>query len=171
MIEVEFITHIKLSNTRRAKYYKKGSLIPKKYKGFLFNKKSQLIDNEGVAIVKNKLSIGKPKFWRITFQDFYSGNVHHSTRVKMKNQIIPYLILEFTKHEKVSKFPIRVVLTFLTNNNSDLDNESLIWVKLILDALKLTLIPEDDKKYVTELLIIHEENEANKIRIELQPVH
>src|SRR6056297_3079218 len=93
----EFIHRIKLSNSQRPKYFSKGQRIPKKYKkpqyiykSFkLYGKTKQLLIDRttGKRVIANPIAINKAKYMVVGFNQLYSGNLHHSQRKQIVNQI------------------------------------------------------------------------------------
>jgi len=109
LIIPEFPTQILLSKARRATYYTKenrdslpkyllAKVHSKEYsfinKGTKKNSKLILCDNHGTPIIKNKLSVGKPRYATMSGNDFMSG-MHPGVRSKMvhtlKNFYKPFI--------------------------------------------------------------------------------
>ena len=109
-----YITHIKLSESRRAKYYTvtEEDRIPKKYKklGISYDKKGIALDNEGEKIIKNTRVAGTPKLWKINSQDLYSGNLHHHSRAKIMVELHKYFVDVVTKNLLKSLKDNKIVL-------------------------------------------------------------
>jgi Holliday junction resolvase RusA-like endonuclease len=168
MIEIIYKTlptHIELSKARRATYYKKGQKIPKRYIANQFDKQDRLVDNTGLPIIKNKKTKGKPRLHRITFQDFWSGNIHQFTRTKIKEQLTNYFIMQLEESISI-EFPIIIEFNHYTNNKSDIDNGSFIYIKSFFDSLvKAKFIPDDNKQYIKGYSWFNHESNENKLII------
>lgn len=147
----EFITHVKLSNKRRAKYYTKKSKIPKKYKELKF-KNGFLVDVDGKKVVSNPRSVGTPKLKKINGQEIYSGMPHHM-RAKIVKTIKDFYKKHLKNIDPVDSFPIQIEMELhapIEVGNWDLDN---LWIynKCFQDALTdLGIIPDDNIQYITK---------------------
>lgn len=161
----DYITHIKLSESRRAKYYTitEEDRIPKKYKklGISYDKKGIALDSEGEKIVKNTRVAGTPKLWKINSQDLYSGNLHHHSRAKIMVELHKYFVDVVTKNLlkslKANKIELEEgqKLAFyyifegsLKKNTGDLENKSYLYNKTFLDTIttnELTLTKEKNR--------------------------
>ena len=90
-----FNDKIPLTKGRRAKYFKVGQVLPKKYqniKQFKWSNKGILVNKvNNLPVIKNNLSVGKPKYWKVNGQDFYSGILQFFTRSKVTGIIHEYL--------------------------------------------------------------------------------
>lgn len=158
MIEItipQHITHVKLSNSRKAKYYKRGSKMPDKYlnrKVYKFDTKGYLCDPAGERVVANPKSVGTPKLLKINGQSIYSGNMSPIVRSKVVNQIkdsfAPYL-----KGIEPVSVPVQLeadLYSPVAAKNWDLDNQ-WIYNKCFLDALVANgIIPDDNIMFVTQ---------------------
>lgn len=151
----DYITHVKLSNSRRTVYYKKGDKIPKKYQKDLdFDKKGIAINKTTKEkIVKNTKTAGTPKLWKINFNQIYSGNLHQHSRAKVVKELHEYFCDEFLKtFEKDYKIRVsedkRLLFTYTfygkvgfnengidTEGTADLSNLSYLYVKSCEDSL------------------------------------
>lgn len=161
----DYITHIELSKSRRAKYYTitEEDKIPKKYKklGISYDKKGIALDNVGDKIVKNTRVAGTPKLWKINSQDLYSGNLHHHSRAKIMVELHKYFVDVVTKNLLKSLKDNKIALeedqklafyyTFegsLKKNTGDLENKSYLYNKTFLDTIttnELTLTKEENR--------------------------
>ena len=143
-----------MSNKRRAKYYMKGGDIPKKYTDPKFDKKGRLLGKNGLPVVRNVRTVGKPRLKTINGQELYSGLTMPFVRSTMVKQIKE----SFGKHLKNVKpiayddFPVRMSLELHDlpkDGNWDLDNK-WIYTKCLMDSLvQKNIIPDDSIKYVT----------------------
>jgi Holliday junction resolvase RusA-like endonuclease len=140
-------TKILLSKKRKPQYYKKGKPIPKKYQGYNFDKKGRIIDESGEPIIKNIRSINKARYYTINFQQLWSGNLHHSTRNKVKWELTKFF--ESNLPPPITSFPIMLIFKSRTTSKADVDNNSFIYIKSFFDTLvKNKIIPDDTKEYI-----------------------
>lgn len=151
----DYITHVKLSSKRRAKYFMRGDNIPKKYlnSGCSFNSKNQLIDLDGSLVIKNPRVAGTPSWKKINGQEFYQGMGNPIMRSKiigaMKDFFRPY----FDDIQPILHFPIAVELEIHDNPTDEFDIDNLSWVytKVILDVMaEKGIIPDDNVNYITK---------------------
>ncbi len=163
---------IKLSDKRKAVYYKITDKIPKKY---LDKKRYDFVNNiltnkdTGEKVIKNSKTSGKPRFITINAQKIYVG-VHHSVRSKIVNKIHEMFNeafkRDFPSTIDTSNGKIYIHLKFydiISNNLPDLDNLANLFVKCGIDCLttsnnpnqeqggyshKLGIIPDDKVKFI-----------------------
>lgn len=148
----EYITHVELSKTRKARYYRKGQKLPKKYSKFKkYDLKGRLLGESGVPIVANAGVVNKPRELKINGQSLYSGNMNPMVRSKVVSMIKNFFE-PFTKVEPVS-FPVRIEADLycpIASKNWDLDNQ-WIYHKCFLDSLvKNGVLPDDNIMFVTQ---------------------
>lgn len=170
-----YITHIKLSESRRAKYYTvtEEERIPKKYKklGISYDKKGIALDNEGEKIIKNTRVAGTPKLWKINSQDLYSGNLHHHSRAKIMVELHKYFVDIVTKNLLKSLKDNKIVLeegqklafyyTFegsLDKNKSDLGNKSYLYDKAFQDTITQRDLSNTKQENVHKIPIIEDDS-------------
>jgi len=182
----QYLTHIQLSKARRPTYYSKKDQIiggiPKKYMkdGIEFNSKGRAINAlSKEVIIKNSRSAGTPKLWKINGQDLWSGNLHHSTRSKMNEQLhehfAEHIIKQVQKDQKTKtidlKIDERIHIHYLFKDKigQDIDNLASIYIKTFQDTLskakdkkfghikKVGLIPDDNPRYVKSYMPDFEE--------------
>lgn len=197
----DYLTHIQLSQARRAKYYTKDDLfieaIPKKYMkdGIEFDKKGRAINAKTKEVlVKNSRSAGTPRFWKINGQDLWSGNLHHSTRSKLNEQLhkhfAKFIIEQIQVEQRTSFIPLkeneRLFVSFLfkgkVEQSQDIDNLAIIYVKTFVDTLtqysnknqsniqKIGLIPDDNVKYIRGIKYEFEECEERSLEVTLNRI-
>ncbi len=155
----EYITHIPISEKRRAIYYNTSGKRkpPKKFlkdKMYMIDKAGYLrYRPTGDKVIANKKVVGKPKLQKINGQDFYSGFGSHFTRMKIvvgiKNSFKPFI----NKLEKLTVFPVQFELelyTIIGEANWDLDN-LWIYTKCFQDLLvEMGIMPDDNIQYVSK---------------------
>jgi hypothetical protein len=133
----EFNEYVEISKSQRKQYKK--------------NEKGKYIYQDGMKILKNPNSVGKPKLKKISGQDMYSGMNQH-TRSKMISYIKKYLYEHFRGATPIKNYPVQIELIvkqtetvykrkprgegfYNSNMLWDLDNFTLIWRKAMSDAL------------------------------------
>jgi hypothetical protein len=134
----DYIEKVKISDKRRAKFFGVNDDLPKKYQTEQYtwdSTGSVLIDKEtGKKAIKNSVSAGKERFWKINGQDLWSGMDPH-LRSKVAKEMKMYFY-EYFRGLTIDSFPIGVELTFYDKENIlDIDNLSYIYTKVILDAM------------------------------------
>ena len=140
-IEVpQFITHVKLSNKRRAKYFMKGSEVPKRYMNYRYNKKNQLVDPFNEPVVKNIRSVGTPNFKKINGQEFYKGVGNPIIRAKMIKEMKTFFrkFIKTASPLGLNDYPVKVSIDLylpLGKMDFDIDNLSWVYIKAISDVL------------------------------------
>jgi hypothetical protein len=171
----DYITHIKLSEQRRAKYYtiSEEEKIPKKYKkdGVHYKNGKAVCTETGINIIKNVKTAGTPKLWKINAQDLYSGNLHPQSRSKVMKEFHKYfgdiLTNNLVKSLKNSKIEVKkdqrlaFYYTFegkLENNKSDINNKSYLYDKAFTDTMTEKSLTNDKQKDVIKLGIIKDDS-------------
>jgi hypothetical protein len=163
-----YITQVKMSNSRRPKYFSKTDKIPKKYQAYGYDSKGRLCGPDGQPIVKNSKSVNNPRYKRINGQDFYSGLSTPIIRVKIVNAIKDFY-RPFLEHmPKIKTFPIQIECKLYDVPGKcdwDLDNK-WIYCKVFQDLLvNMGKIPDDNIRYVSRSASIEfhaVENEEDK---------
>ena len=152
----DYITHVKLSEHRRAKYYMKGEPIPKKYEGedFCFNKKGQ-VENfiTGELVLKNPRVAGTPSWKKINGQEFYKGSGNPIMRAKMVGAMKDFFRPYFDDIAPILVFPITVELELHDNplDEFDIDNLAWIYTKVILDVMsEKKIVPDDNVNFIAK---------------------
>lgn len=92
----EFKTKFEISHSRRAKYYKFGDNIPKKYniaEYYHYDENTKILMDtiNKTKVIKNTRVAGTPKYWVLNGQSLYSGNMHQMVRNKVTNLVHEYL--------------------------------------------------------------------------------
>ena len=93
----EFKTKFEISHSRRAKYYKLGDKLPKKYldNRYFFDSNDDFLYDTSISgwkkVIKNTRVAGTPKYWVLNGQSLYSGNMHQMVRNKVTNLVHEYL--------------------------------------------------------------------------------
>jgi len=97
---------VPISKRRRAKYYKKGEKLAKKYLTgikngmYFYDKKGFLVDQNKNRVIANPISAGTPKFWTINGQRMYDGTLHYTARSKITRWMHEYL------SQFIEEFPV-----------------------------------------------------------------
>jgi|SRR5690606_32652723 len=165
-----FITHIKISNSRRPKYYTK-SKIPKRFQNNpTFDDKGYLLDEEGKRVIKNTRSVGTPDLWAINGQALYSS-MHPFKRNTIVRKLKKYFEEHLKNVPKIHTYPISIELDVYrypgyydprTNKwmqSFDLDNFCWILLKTIQDVLT------DSEKLIDDNV-----NYVNSIKYRFYPI-
>ena len=181
----EFITHIKLSEQRRIKYYTKSSKkIPKKYQlNPKFDNKGRLLDHNNEPVISNPRAAGTPKLWSINGNELYASLNHNNRAVVMK-KLKGYFIDKLKSVPVITQFPIALEIVLYrykgqylneTGNWSetfDLDNATWILNKSIQDTLSETgKIPDDNVNYINDLhykVVGIDKGESRKLVIKIK---
>ena len=175
---------VPISKRRRAKYYKKGDKMAKKYLNgiknglYFFDNKGFLIDQNKNRVIANPISAGTPKFWTINGQRMYDGTLHYTARSKITRWMHEYLsqfIEDFPEIKLQQGEYLRIWVDMykpLTIQNWDCDNQ-WPWTKWFLDTLvehkkipddsisvvrssgQITYIESDQRKLVFNIQIIN----------------
>jgi hypothetical protein len=173
----DFVRHIKLSDARRARYYKNKETIPERYKNdkyhWVKDKKGNLILTEKVTnlpVVKNKAVVGTPSFFHI------EGNkVWQEGRNDKQLQIIKYTLQEYfwevikylsPKDANGFDKPFRLNepadIEFIFNvyqEGQDCDNLDLFYRKCFLDGAKDQYsLNKGEKKTLIQERVIPDDN-------------
>jgi len=177
VIEIpNFITQVKMSNSRRPKYYTKTDKIPKKFAGYNFDAKGRLLGPDNQPVVKNSRSVDKPRYKKINGQEFYSGVASPIIRVKIVNAIKDYFRPFVEPIAKIKSFPVQLECHFYDvpdRSDWDLDNK-WIYCKVFQDLLVHTgKIPDDNIKYISKSASIEfypvETEEERKLVFVIKP--
>ena len=146
-----YITEVKVSNSRRAKNFKEGNKVPDKYLTSRYVwKNSRLFDTETkLYVVKNPIAVGTPRYQSIAGNEIYA-RMHE--RVRMV--IVKAIKEDYAPHmpDKLDlKYPIALSMNIFTHPkylNWDVDN-LWIYIKCFQDLLKdRGLIIDDDIRYI-----------------------
>jgi len=169
----DYPTEIKVSDKRRAVYYKLGDNVPKKHVISKVDKEGFLLDVKGDKILKNVKTAGQPKMLTINAQKIYVG-IHHSVRSKIVNELHALFNEEFKKQLpakiELGENKIMIGLHFqdvYTNKLPDLDNLANLFVKCGIDCLttvnnpnqmtalstthKLGILPDDKMAFIPHI--------------------
>lgn len=137
----DFIEKIQVSEKRRAKYYTQNAcpvrMSPSKNEKYSFNEEGILLC-EGAKVVANPTTVGTPRFWKISGQDFWSG-MNYNMRSKISKEMKKYFyqfLSELTPWMEDKYYPIGIKIDLYDSNlEGDLDNFIYIYRKTITDAL------------------------------------
>jgi hypothetical protein len=160
----EYITKVKVSNSRRPIYYPKFGKIPiiyKKnpdryiYKEKKYSKHAQLLlyDNKKKEfVIKNERFLNKPRTITIGGNMFYAG-MHERVRMIIMNAIKNDLQPHIEKLNPIKEFPIHInaiLFTIPGMRNWDVDN-LWVYIKAFQDLLiEYNIIPDDSVRYITK---------------------
>lgn len=160
-------------------YYTKGDPLPAKHSGATLRKvgaKEYYIDSKNKKIVKNPLQKGKPEYWNLNGQSFYSNNITW----KQRSTIVNFYHKYFTPFiEKQLKNPFPVFLSHTLHMEviihdvysvftPDITN---MWIlsKMVEDAIVKTKVLKDDspefRRYTGVGYVFVEEEKDRKIVI------
>ncbi len=175
----DYPTEIKVSDKKRATYWYKGDITPKKYADSLkfgFNTEDILVDlSTGSKVVKNNKTAGNPRMLTINAQKIYVG-IHHSVRSKIVNELHDLFSTHFKAqlpaNIDVKDRKILIGLNFhdvYSGKLPDLDNLANLFVKTGIDCLttannpnqtkgtqpthKLGIIPDDKMIFINSIVV------------------
>lgn len=161
----DYLEFIKLSNSQRPKPYK-GKVInkiklPKSIQAIInegnttwfFNSKKsryELKTLNGEFVVANKNQVGKPKIVKINGQGLWSGTIAMHVRNAYKDQMTefykPFIDL-YANEINLLKKPVKLRFEFFYDGKQDIDNHSIIHIKVLLDVIKQHL-GDDSLEYI-----------------------
>lgn len=170
----EYIRRVKLSESRRTKYYELGKKIPKsakyrdnsKYKyqeikGYA--KRRFLVDiATGERVIANPRAAGTPNWVVINGQKIYNGEVAGPIRNKMMKEIKAFMAPFIAKLDPIKDFPIRInmeihdVIKEDGYSLWDVDNRAWPYIKAFQDCLTgdrgncKMVITDDNCMYITQ---------------------
>lgn len=165
-IEVpEFPVRVKLSNSRRKKYYNKNKgKIPKKYlkEGYSFNNKGFLInDQTGKRVVSNEALSQRPRYAKLSGNNLISGfgspHIRNKIVYALKDFYSPIIEQSLIDHGPIDRFPLRLqwdVYTTVSETDKWDASNLFFYYKYFEDTLFKEfkagqLIPDDNIKYIT----------------------
>lgn len=147
-----YITEVKVSNSRRAKNFKSSDKLPVKYENnprYTW-KNSRLFDTETkLYVIKNPIAVGTPRYQSIAGNEIYA-RMHERVRMiivkAIKENYAPHMPTKLDL-----KYPIALSMNIFTHPkylNWDVDN-LWIYIKCFQDLLKdKGLIIDDDIRYI-----------------------
>lgn len=142
---VNYPSDIQLSKSRKPVFYKQNEKIPKKYLKCCEFKGGFLIDKEtNQKVIKNKATLNKARYWKINFNDLWSGNVSRFTRAKTKRLLEEYYRTNDINVPYQLNGEIFVEFIFYTESKQDVDNKSFIYIKAFFDYLQKSGYFKDD---------------------------
>lgn len=155
----DYPTEIKVSDSRRAQYWKNTDKnLPKKVSWTAVDKEGYYLDSKGERFLKNVKTAGKPRMLTINAQKIYVG-IHHSVRSKIVNELHALFNKEFKAQLPstidVTGKKIMIGLHFhdvYTVKLPDLDNLANLFVKCGIDCLTTVNNPNQVKALVTHKL-------------------
>lgn len=149
-----YITHVKLCNSRPSKFYTRNIRLPEKYNNeeYSFSAYGILTENaSGKAVLANPKTAGTPRYKKINGQEIYNGKLSPVERSLMIKEMKAFYRKYLPKIQKIKKeCKIRLEIhNELGDGNQDLDNMSWIMIKVIQDALvESKILPEDNLKVI-----------------------
>jgi len=170
----DYPTEIKVSEKRRAQYWKKGeNNLPKKVDTSKTDSEGYCLDSQGERYLKNTKTAGQPRMLSINAQKIYVG-IHHSVRSKIVNQLHELFFNEFKKQlpAKIDTNGKKILIGLhfydtYTSKLPDLDNLANLFVKCGIDCLttannpnqvkqgsvthKLGILPDDKLKFIPHI--------------------
>jgi len=160
----EYITKVKISDSRRPTYYVKGGSIPVKYKKdtkrYVFREKkftnhTQLLlfdEQEKKFVIKNDSVLDKPRLITIGGNLFYAG-MHERIRMKIMAAIKDDFRRYIQRLEPINEFPVHIdakIYTIPGMRNWDVDN-LWVYIKAFQDLLiEYNILPDDSVRYITK---------------------
>jgi hypothetical protein len=137
-----YINKVAISKQRRAQYFKAGDSIPQKYGDKRYKiippGTGVLTDTDTMEkVIKNSLSVGKPRYWIIAGNDVLSG-IDYNLRSKVFKELKRYFYEFFREIKPIDKrfYPITIGIDFFDIlGDYDLDNLIIVYRKCITDAL------------------------------------
>jgi hypothetical protein len=148
-----YITRILVAKARRAKYFKKGNKIPKKYENddYVF-KDGRLVDKDGELVIANPRVHGKPRYEPLSGNKLTSGYSTPFMRNKIATSLKDFYRPYIKSMRVMTDFPIQMDWEFHTTvdrPNFDLSN-FWFYLKYFEDTLVTEgIIPDDSIKYIT----------------------
>jgi hypothetical protein len=144
----DYPVKVKMSNSRRAKYFEESDSIPKKYQDDHFRfKKGKLYNSETKEfILKNSGVVDKPRYQSLSYNKI-SSRLKVPVLIKLKDWMADYMPTSLNMDS-----PLKVKATVYDwpiPLNKDLDNMH-IYYKAFLDLLKQRgMIIDDSKQHIT----------------------
>lgn len=172
----QYLRQVKLSESRKRKYYELGKKLPvakkyadrTKYDYKTYNKKQYLVDLEtGERVLANPQAAGTPNMMSINGQKLYNGAMHKHTRNKVMQDLKAFMTPFVNQLDPVTDFPLIIEMELHdtireTSSNSlwDLDNRAWPYIKTFQDCLTgnkdrdgnlrcKQIIPDDNLLFVT----------------------
>lgn len=170
----KYIRRVKLSESRRTKYYELGKKIPKsaKYRDMSkyeyreikgYKKRRFLVDKAtGERVIANPRAAGTPNYVVINGQKIYNGEVAGPIRNKMMKEIKAFMAPFIAELDPITDFPIRInmeihdVIKEDGYSFWDVDNRAWPYIKAFQDCLTgdrgnyRKIIEDDHMMYITQ---------------------
>jgi len=151
----EYITNVRVSNSRRSQFFKLGDKIPLKYSGTEYTYKQGKLYNsvERAFIIKNSLSKDKPRYVAISGNALYA-RMHERIRIKIMNELKKSMLPHIPKEPlDKSLFPLKVKMLIhrtVDKGQWDIDNFNIFYFKAFFDLLRdKGIIPDDSIEFLT----------------------
>lgn len=177
-IKIPMLRYIKLSDSRRAKYYvynpdKPPKLAVKYTDTAKYNYVDHKTSNGNVKILYNLLTnervianpkaVGTPKTIKINFQMLWNNAVSTHTRNKVALQLKESYEPELLKIKPIlGGFPLLTSFTIHSRNEEqDVDNLTILYIKTFHDTLTaMGIIPDDTLSYIKGYMAFHKDTEG-----------
>lgn len=171
-----------MANSMRPKYYiaewsvaKGEKNIPKSFlneEKYYFSDKGILMNRStGLPQLKNSKSVGKPRMWKVNFQDIWNQSITRMARAIRTEKLKEIFRSYIEQFNIITEFPIEVsIILYNTGFKIDTSNKGVIYIKIIEDLLQeLKKIPNDSINYVncsgrTKCILVENKEE---IRMEI----
>ncbi len=159
----QYLTHVKMAEKVRPKYLKwlghRNKRVAKKNLPLIRGPKGLALNKNGEKILTNPQTANKPRFKKLSGNNFFSGYGHPLIRAKLagtvKDDFIKSIKKAGFKKIPASMYPLRIEWDVYCPEGKkpywDLDN---LWFykKFFLDALRACgRLEEDDFKHITDL--------------------
>lgn len=167
---VPYPDKVLLSKVRRPVYYNiknaTKTQLDKVGAKFYFNEKQLLINGDTLQpIVKNKRTVGKPRYWKVNFQQIWNQAITKQARANIIHKLEDLVRPSISKCPVINVFPLAVeLIIYDTGIRQDVHNRGVVYHKVFADLLQqLGKIPNDTSEYINEAgrtVFIKVENES-----------
>lgn len=151
----DYPMHVQVSKSRRPVYYKKGSVLPKKYEdniGLIYDWHNGVLYNIRSAepVIKNIKTAGTPRLKKINGQDLHNLSMTDYDRSSIVTELKNYFFNNLQKSDKVEideNKPIVIHMVFVADSSAigDIDNHALFYQKSFFDSIQTTKLVKDKK--------------------------
>lgn len=184
-INIPMLRYVRISEKRQKKYYilqpeKPTPILPLylqdtakyEYKPIKVGKniKQMLCAVTGERVIKNPKAQGTPKDIRINFQKIWNNEISDYTRNKIAIELKASYKESLSKVDPITEgFPLLTHFTvFSKDEEQDVDNLTILFVKTFHDALvDHKILPDDKRAYIKRYSAGHEEAETDYIIVKI----